>query len=197
MNSFEGLIKTGKFIMNKSVNSTHDVVHVTNVQHHAIAIWKELKLKGKTNLSKEEVLLAVWWHDIFKARMKKSNIAVDILEGFGSAYLFIKEIKKRNIPCHKVTRVILAIALHNNPLAIYLSPFIGDNLIRILMEADGLDGFREERVKEEYKGIHTLFKKKIFLFIQNVLRCIMFLNVRTKYSRDFIKHFNCKLKINE
>ncbi len=189
------LIDEGKLLMSNSVNPTHDVVHVKAVQHHAIEIWRELKSKGKTKLTEEEILLAVWWHDVFKARFDNSSLLVDLLEGFGSMSILLNESKKKRVPFRKIKNVAIAIFVHNNPFAIYLNSLFGGGLIRILMEADGLDGFRENRIVDDYRKINSKVKKFIFLFLQKALRCIMLLNARTDYARKYLEHYECKLNL--
>lgn len=195
MSVVKELIEEGRLLMSKSVNATHDVVHVNAVQHHAIEIWRELKAKGKTKLTQEEVLLAVWWHDVFKARFDDSSLLIDLLEGLGSMSILLNESKKKKVPLPRIKNVAIAIFVHNNPFAIYLNSLLGGGLIRILMEADGLDGFRENRIVNDYKKINNRVKKFIFLFLQKTLRCIMLLNARTDYSKNYLEHYECKLNL--
>ena len=179
--------------MSKSINPTHDIIHVKNVEHHALSIWKEFKANSSRLVDKEEVLLAVWWHDVFKAKYRDTNILQNLFEGVGSAFLLLKYSKKNNINFKQIKNSFIAILVHNNPFAIYMSSFIGNGIIRILMEADGIDGFRLERVKTSFMKLKSPIEKKKFLFIQTVLRCIMKLDARSSYAKGILSKQKCKL----
>jgi hypothetical protein len=87
-------IELGKEWMRNSVNIAHDYEHAENVAKHSQGVFDFFKEKGLlTEDDRNITLLAVWWHDSYKAQYAKDRLFYGILfEGIESAKIFRREV---------------------------------------------------------------------------------------------------------
>lgn len=194
MNNIEGekkAIKLGRDYAKNSKDKSHDIVHLESVEKHAFAIWNNLEEEGKLsrdvdkNLDRNLVLIAVWWHDVFK--MIQTGISLyDSLfrEGRISSGITRKKLKKY-VSENRLEEICIAIEYHNKPLKYVLNRKKLPSLVQILIEADYLDMLRKGRMKQEMDHFNGIFSK-IIIFLNYVLSPIALIFIlKASYSRKF------------
>ena len=176
-------IELGKIWMRNSLDISHDYTHVQKVEEHALQIYEELKPEDVTI---EELKLAIWWHDSYKARCKTTSFDSIWNEGTKSIKIFEKEFKDK-IPDEVLERVGRAIVSHNRAFYILFNHSKMDNLSMLLIEADQLDGLRKERVLADRKRIRNIFIYILDLFLTDFVPTFLKIIHRSKYTLEILK----------
>jgi len=148
--SISKAIELGRIWMKKSVNIGHDYIHAGNVEKRALQIFQKLNNKSKLNntFDEDSVILVSWWHDAYKSRKVRPSIWGVIFEGNESAKITRNEIGEY-IEEGQLDKILSAIRWHNHPFLFFLFQKKRNLLGRILIEADGEEALRDERLQKQ------------------------------------------------
>ncbi len=176
-------IELGKIWMKNSHDPSHDYEHALLVEQHALRIYEELKPEGVTE---DEVSLACWWHDCYKARCKGMNLYDMWAEGTEARKIFEKELASL-IPAKDIKSVGEAIENHNRGIFLFFHRTFFDPLSMILIEADQIDGLRKDRNEKGRKNVRNLFAYITDVLLSDLVPFYLKLIHRSKYTEEILK----------
>lgn len=156
------------FIMKKSNDPIHDLKHVENVFKNIDIFLKNNK--GRT-VDFDVLILAVCWHDVYKATNGSNKICRLIynqfVEGIASSKIFRKNAKKYNFSRKFSRQVCYAIRKHSH---IQFLPRMTVEA-RILYDGDKIDSNNYMRLKntdvEKFILKKRLFLKLVIWYVKN------------------------------
>lgn len=139
-------IELGRIWMKKSFDEVHDEKHVTMVEKHALEVFHEMQKRKEflDDIDENLVLLAVWWHDCYKATLCQETWDSVMNEGERSAEIAENELSSY-LTKDRLDKVLTAIRYHNKPYFYMPKRRKLTKLGQILIEADCLDGYRKNR----------------------------------------------------
>ncbi|MBI2356734.1 HD domain-containing protein [Candidatus Dojkabacteria bacterium] len=184
-------IELGKIWMKNSINRGHDYEHAENVEKHALEIFKEMKEKGliHDDTDVKLVSLASWWHDTYKARMKKTTLRAFFLEGYESEKIVRNELKSYLSP-KRLDSLCAAVRYHNHFLLYFLFSKTYAPLIQILIEADNIEAMSSDRLNRSFHA--EKFPLLGLAFKINTMNIIFW--HRKLHPSDYLISFISKLK---
>jgi HD superfamily phosphodiesterase len=178
-------IEMGKVWMKKSTNPGHDFEHAENVEKHALEIWKSLCEMGwceEDEIDETLIVLCVWWHDCYKALLKKRSLLSEFVEGVKSAQIVEKELSGL-VSAARLKKVSDAIKVHNNVLFFLLSGKKLPLLSRILIEADTLDAKTISRKKRLQFPRQSFPHRIVVLLADPILSMLQRIYIKSPYAR--------------
>ncbi len=170
------LIDRGWELMKNSKDDTHDERHVVRIMADLKKLLGEEKgLKKKVDM--ESVILAILWHDVWKARRNPDNVFWltwgNYYEGWGSKKMFEKEAEMAGMKKKKIEKIAEAIKKH---------PWFWKKAERemeskVLWDLDNLDIWSMKRLvpKKDYflskiwRKRDRLLMRAVFFYVQNFL----------------------------
>ncbi len=161
----EEAIRLGKIWMEKSKEVSHETEHASRVVQNSLKIYEEIKEKTPgvvEDIDENLIKLVGWWHDAYKSTTDNISVVDLFLEGKRSAQLVEEELKNY-MKSKRLKRVLFAITYHPQVYFYFWRIKKTDPLLRIILEADGLDGTRKDRF-----WIAWQTNKGIFARIRNV-----------------------------
>jgi hypothetical protein len=181
-------IELGKEWMRRSVNLAHDYEHAENVAKHSHEIFESFKREGLlTEDDRNITLLAVWWHDSYKAQQAKERLFYGIFfEGIESAKIFRREVG------HLLSKEVLRkaeamIKIHNMQGPVFLVFWwLYTPLFRTLHEADYIEVYREKRIVDSIK-VHGFPMKILSTVYYGVMPFFMNLLPQSDYLKNFLR----------
>ncbi len=152
MNSvkIDELAQIARSIMKQSTDPIHDEAHVTRVVAHVQDICSQSEL---TNIQKEAVVLAAWWHDCGRTVTKRPSI---VLMPFFDDLISALMLWKATLTCGffgpvtgMATRMIACKSLGTGKILTHLLMKKKNHvLISILEDADKLDVIHSSRLEQ-------------------------------------------------
>lgn len=134
-----------------AMKQSRDVLH-TEEHIYRLLDYLHLLLENKpegnpTKIDMEVLLLAICWHDIWKAKRLARNYFFmffdDIFEGIGSIRIFLRRAKKTKLSNNVIKQITYAIRKHTR-FVIFLPKTVE---ARILRDIDHLDLFSMDKVE--------------------------------------------------
>jgi len=142
------LIELGKIWMKKSFDKgSHDQKHAQTVEENCIGIWEEMKQTDPASANQVDIgliRLVAWWHDCYKSQLKSQTISSVLYEGRFSEQIFRQQAQPYLRP-DRLEQVAFAIANHNKVWKFFFRLKKTPVLLRILLEADGVESIRSSR----------------------------------------------------
>jgi hypothetical protein len=180
-------IEKGKEWMRRSVNMVHDYRHAENVSKHSQEVFNEFRKKGLVVEEDRNItLLAVWWHDSYKAQFERENLLYGLIfEGAESAKIFKREVG------HLLSEDVLKkasdiIKYHNFQTPLFLlwrSKYTP--LFRTLYESDYMEGYNSTRIKES-RQVYGFFFELLSKVYFKVYPLFMNLLPQSEYLKDYL-----------
>lgn len=141
-----GLLEKGVERMKKSVDPLHDETHIGRILDDLVRLLNDNPALT-TQINWPVLLLAIVWHDCWKAERQATNVIVlvwqQIYEGWGSGKIFTKEARKVGLPEEVARWVRYAIRTHTG------YQFVPVKLpeARILRDLDELETWDKDRLE--------------------------------------------------
>ena len=181
-------IEKGKDWMKKSKNPTHDFEHAENVAKYAFEVQESLRSVGWNveEVDKELILLAIWWHDCFKALRGDKKVIDELLEGFKSAKIAKEELEGL-VEEERLEKVLYTIKMHNNLPYFILAGKRMPLLMRILVEADAVDGKDPKRKKRDKKQKRSFFHRVSETILDPIYTILQKVYIKSEYAKMKIK----------
>jgi len=181
-------IQLGKIWMKNSLNTSHGYEHAKFVEENAVNIYRSLKKEGiyLNGVNKKLVRIVSWWHDAYKARLKRPEILSFFFEGFCSSKIVERELKKY-LSVKDLKTISKAIKYHHIPIYYYIMKWRHPILSQILIEADGLEDLNLDRKEMQINSFRNPLLR-IMYRINN--RFMIFLLSRiavSKYTKDVLR----------
>lgn len=190
LNKEKQAIELGKIWMKNSVSKGHGYEHAEFVEENALNIFKSMKKEAGDEVDESLVSIAAWWHDAYKARLKKPQILNFILEGFSSAKIVEKELKGL-VGKDRLEIVLKAIRYHHLPVIFYLTKRGHSVLSQILIEADGIEDLNSSRKKEQLHG----FSNPVFQYLYRLHNRMMILILKVIAVSEYTKGIIQKVRV--
>lgn len=168
-NGIEQAISLGKIIMKKSTDPGHGYQHAKRVEESSVRIFREFKKdtpeKAK-NITEDMVRIVALWHDAYKALRIKQKFSDIFTEGKKSAIL-----AKKNLSVFldekQISLILYAIENHHKNIRFRLFLKKIPLMLRIILEADGLELVHKERFKKVLQqlgwSIHSIIHIMVYL----------------------------------
>ncbi len=140
-------IKLGKIWMRKSNEVSHGTEHASRVVQNSLKIYEELKERSPVLVEEADenlIKLVGWWHDAYKASTSKITVLDWFSEGKKSAQIAREELEDYVKP-KRSEKILFAISYHPQVYFYFWRINKTAPLLRIILEADGLDGTRKDR----------------------------------------------------
>jgi len=182
-------IEKGKDWMKRSKNITHDFKHVENVSEHAFKVFESLKEQGwkvEDEVDENLILLSVWWHDSFKALKGDKRVVDELVEGLKSSKIAKEELEDF-VEKERLEKILYAIKMHNNIPYFILAGKRMPLLLRILVEADAVDGRDPERKRRGTKQKRSFFHRVGESILDPVFTILRRVYIRSEYAKMKIK----------
>lgn len=163
--SAQKLHKQAMQIMNESVDAMHSQFHASRILRDLdrfINSQQGVKIKG--DLDYDILVLAISWHDTWKARHKPGNYFSlfwhQLFEGVGSKRMFESAALEIGLPPQTAKKVSYAIRKHSR------FQFRSTNTLeaKILQDLDHLDEWSADRIKEAQKN-YFIMRSQLHLWI--------------------------------
>lgn len=160
------LCREGLKIMRKSIDAIHDEKHIEGIFTNLDYLIEKLP-ETKDLVTFDSLLLAICWHDTWKSFHNAKNpiyfLAHQFYEGLGSAKLFKKRAKEKEIDDNIIRKTSFIIRKHSFFQFLPTS----DVAVKILLDLDDIEIWDIDRLK---RAETTFFinKKGIYKKIQNV-----------------------------
>jgi hypothetical protein len=181
-------IELGKEWMRRSANIVHDYRHAENVQKHALRVFESLEKEGLlTEEDRNVVLLAVWWHDSYKAQFKRESLLYGLFfEGVESVKIFKREVG--HLLSEDVFKKAESMIRYHNMYApfFYLFRSKYTPLFRTLYEADNMEGYNSKRI-EESRQLHGFSLEVLSRVYFRVYPFFLSFLPQSKYFKNFLK----------
>jgi len=146
------LIELGKIWMKKSLDKgSHDQYHAQTVEDNCMGVWEEMKQTDPESASQVDIgliRLVAWWHDCYKSQIKSPTISSVLYEGRFSEKIFREQAANYLRP-ERLEQVAYAIANHNKVWKFFYRLKKTPVLLRILLEADGVESIRTSRNRNQ------------------------------------------------
>lgn len=184
------VIELGQKWMSKSVDvGIHDYEHAKTVEQNALRIFEEYKAKGVKDVNDTDenlIRIVAWWHDAYKSRARKDTIASLFNEGEKSAVIFSRKAKQLMTP-ERFNLARYAIREHNK---VWIHRFRLPKdpvLLRIILEADGVETVHSARLRLVVKKKKSLLKKLITRSINFGLKIYFLLYPLSQVAKQIMK----------
>jgi hypothetical protein len=178
----------GKRLMHKAHDKhVHGHTHAKKVQQNCAEILAELQVSEPDKYSIKDIDLmvetAAWWHDSYKRLQKTGSLYALFHEGEEASKIFLANKDAKDLPEAERDMIAQAIKVHNSP---YLFTFAWRKMppvTRILLESDGVETVKRDRILHSINRSRTLFLKVFHIFLYCGFCTFFFLMPLTKTAR--------------
>lgn len=172
------LCQKGIDLMSEAINLTHNRSHVEGLLDNLDQFIEKELIQKNLNINFDVLLLAICWHDVWKASVSSHKILSNIFwepyyDGIGSVKIFNSYAKKEELGSSIAKEVAYCIRNHSFLKDIlYIKPSILPDKLeaKILRDIDGIDVWYEPRLKHSYQRLKGLKKKTIIYFSKIIIK---------------------------
>jgi hypothetical protein len=156
------LDKAVDFMIN-SKDPGHGMEHISNLLHQTNRFFKSTENKFK--IDRETLVLALYWHDVWKAQIRPSwgnYLFLQLYEGLGSMFMFKSHASRVGLPPEMIRSVSYAIRKHSAVQGLRAKTLEA----QLLWDLDTLDTWNLKRTRLAIRNLEGINVSAFDLYIR-------------------------------